>query len=70
MINAIEQVLIERGFVELSDNSKGSPQAASAGCSGGRSDCCTRVCSADQNYVSTAEAWEQFLDIQGGEVQY
>lgn len=70
MTDVIEQVFIERGFVELSDNIKGSPQDASAGCSGGRSDCCTRVCSTDQNYASTAEAWEQFLDIQGGEVQY
>lgn len=70
MSNAIEKVFIERGFVELGDDSKGSPHAASTGCSGGRSDCCTRVCSADQNYVSSAEAWEQFLDIQGGEVQY
>lgn len=70
MSNAIEKEFIERGFVELIDKSKESPQAASAGCSGGRSDCCTRVCSADKNYVSSADAWEQFLDIQGGEVQY
>ena len=70
MSNAIEKVFIERGFVELGDNFKDSPQAASVTCSGGRSDCCTRVCSADQNFVSTAEAWEPFLDIQGGEVQY
>jgi hypothetical protein len=70
MINLVDKAFIERGFVELDDNAKGSPQAASAGCSGGRSDCCTRVCSADQNYVSTADAWEQFLDIQGGEIQY
>jgi hypothetical protein len=71
MNNTTEQLFIERGFVELNDEeTRKSPHAASAGCSGGRSDCCTRVCSADQNYVASAEAWEQFLDIQGGEVQY
>jgi hypothetical protein len=66
-----EQLFIERGFVELKDDDADkSPHAASAGCSGGRSDCCTRVCSADQNYVATADAWERFLDIEGGEIQY
>jgi len=44
--------------------------AYTAGCSGGRSDCCTRTCSRGANFVPSAEAWEQFLAIEGGQVQY
>lgn len=66
-----EVALNEVGFVEIKeDEGNRHPNAASAGCSGGRSDCCTRVCSADQNFISSAEAWEQFLSIEGGEIQY
>jgi hypothetical protein len=43
---------------------------ASAGCSGSRSDCCTRVCSKDQNFVASEDAWEMFLELEGGQVQY
>lgn len=71
MDSSTEQLFIERGFVEIKeeDGSK-LPNAYTAGCSGDRSACCTRTCSADQNYVASAEAWEQFLDIEGGEIQY
>lgn len=39
------------------------------GCSGGRSDCCTRVCT---RYAqpATAAQWGQFLEINAGVVQY
>ena len=40
------------------------------GCSGSRSDCCTRVCSQDSNFVSTESDWEKFLEVKGGQVQY
>ena len=40
-----------------------------ADCSGGRSDCCTRVCTRDR-YVSTEEEWGKFLNIEGGVIQY
>ena len=41
----------------------------SAGCSGSRSDCCTRVCTRD-NYVSSEEEWGKFLEVEGGVIQY
>lgn len=71
MNSASELVFEELGFVEIKeDEGNKHPNAASTGCSGNRSDCCTRTCSADQNYVASAEAWEQFLSIEGGEIQY
>lgn len=39
------------------------------GCSGGRSDCCTRVCTRD-NYVASEEEWGKFLAVEGGVIQY
>lgn len=44
-----------------------------AGCSGNRSDCCTRVCTRDFNgheYAATEEEWGKFLDVEGGVIQY
>ena len=40
-----------------------------AGCSGNRSDCCTRVCTRT-DYVATEEEWGKFLDVEGGVIQY
>ena len=44
------------------------------GCSGERSDCCTKVCSggcsADGSFVDNASAWDAFLSVEGGQVQY
>ena len=40
-----------------------------AECSGGRSDCCTRVCTRD-DYVATEAEWGKFLDVEGGVIQY
>ena len=39
-------------------------------CSGGRSDCCTRTCSADATFVASDEDWAKFLDVQGRQIQY
>lgn len=42
-------------------------------CSGNVSDCCTKVCSGGcQNGIdlATEEEWGQFLNIEGGVVQY
>ena len=36
---------------------------------GGRSDCCTRVCTRD-DYVATEEEWGKFLNVEGGVIQY
>ena len=41
----------------------------SEGCSGDRSDCCTRVCTRN-DYVATEEAWGKFLNVEGGVIQY
>ena len=42
-------------------------------CSGGRSDCCTRVCTrqcVDNNRLATEEEWGKFLEVEGGVIQY
>lgn len=43
-----------------------------ADCSGGRSDCCTRVCTrGDKDGCSDSEEeWGKFLEIEGGVIQY
>ncbi|RTR26712.1 hypothetical protein EKG37_20610 [Robertmurraya yapensis] len=41
----------------------------SDGCSGNRSDCCTRVCTRN-NQVATEEEWGAFLEVNSGVVQY
>lgn len=41
----------------------------SQGCSGSRSDCCTRVCTRNQ-LVAKEEDWCKFLAVDGGVVQY
>ena len=40
-----------------------------AGCSGSRSDCCTRVCGKVFD-GSSEESWGKFLEVQGGVIQY
>ena len=40
-----------------------------AGCSGGRSDCCTRTCT-NKDIVATEKEWGQFLNVEGGVIQY
>ncbi|WP_067178168.1 hypothetical protein [Sulfurospirillum sp. UCH001] len=64
-----EKEFLHVGFVEIESLEELSAQY-SAGCSGGRSDCCTRVCSQDQNFVSSTNDWERFLEVKGGQVQY
>jgi hypothetical protein len=58
------------GFAIVSDENGMESVAYTASCSGSRSDCCTRTCSADANFVENAEAWEQYLSVKGGQVQY
>ncbi|WP_041719078.1 hypothetical protein [Alkaliphilus oremlandii] len=41
----------------------------SEGCSGSRSDCCTRVCTRDCK-MATEEEWGKFLKINAGVIQY
>jgi hypothetical protein len=54
-------------FEEVSENELFADYTAD--CSGGRSDCCTRVCTRN-DYVSTEEAWGEFLNVEGGVIQY
>lgn len=53
---------------------KGVNQAEySADCSGSRSDCCTRVCTRDnvnKNDQSSFQAWEKYLEVNAGVLQY
>lgn len=60
--DGFEEVTVEHGMAD------GSMYTDS--CSGGRSDCCTRTCSRDGNFTASEEAWEAFLKIEGGQVQY
>ncbi|KRS10544.1 hypothetical protein XM53_20420 [Roseovarius atlanticus] len=59
------------GFEEI-EASEGMTNAAAytKECSGGRSDCCTRTCSADATFVASDEDWAKFLDVRGGQIQY
>lgn len=62
---------MEMGFVEISvDSGMTSATQYTASCSGSRSACCTRTCSADPTFVGAAEDWEAFLSVRGGEIQY
>ena len=47
--------------------------AASVACSGGRSDCCTRVCTRNENSSSeenNLQAWDHYLEVESGVLQY
>lgn len=66
-----EQQFRREGFVEiLSEDGMTSAAEFTGGCSGSRSACCTRVCSSDPTFVGSAQDWEAFLSIKGGEIQY
>lgn len=59
------------GFCEISvEDGMTNAVQYTAGCSGSRSACCTRVCSADPAFVGSADDWEAFLSVRGGEIQY
>jgi hypothetical protein len=59
------------GFVEISvETGMTSATKYTANCSGSRSACCTRTCSADPTFVGNASDWEAFLSVRGGEIQY
>lgn len=43
------------------------------GCSGERSDCCTRVCTRGDygnEQINKLEAWEKFFEVEAGVIQY
>lgn len=62
--------LNEFGFVELEETSM-NDSAYTGLCSGERSHCCTRVCSETRKCRSNSnEEWEDFLNVEGGQIQY
>lgn len=73
----IKEEVKVRGFVELAvEEGMTTGTNYTAGCSGARSDCCTRTCSntrkclTDDSLAGSNEAWEDFLFLEGGEIQY
>lgn len=54
-------------FEEIQENNLFNEYTA--GCSGSRSDCCTRVCGCNKA-AATEEEWGRFLAADGGVVQY
>lgn len=42
----------------------------SIGCSGGRSDCCTRVCTRDVPREEELKEWDRYFEVDSGVVQY
>ncbi|WBF66041.1 hypothetical protein LN040_09880 [Desulfovibrio subterraneus] len=70
MFKKTDRDMEEFGFAIISDEDGMDSVAYTASCSGSRSDCCTRVCSADANFVENTEAWEKYLAVKGGQVQY
>lgn len=69
---AIKYTFETHGFEEVLPTDEGmmNAKAYTKDCSGGRSDCCTRTCSADATFVASDEDWAKFLDVQGGQIQY
>lgn len=61
-----EKKVLEIVFEEVND--KALFERFTGGCSGSRSDCCTRVC---KKYPEISEKeWGEFLEVEGGVIQY
>lgn len=66
-----EEQLNKFGFAEVTvEDGMTSATKYTAECSGSRSACCTRTCSADPAFVGSAADWDAFLDVRGGQIQY
>ena len=67
-----ERYTLEKNGFEVIEESEGMSNAAAhtKGCSGKRSDCCTRVCGMGETFVASNDEWAKFLDVQGGQIQY
>lgn len=56
---------------EVVDQQSTTMAQYSNGCSNGsRSDCCTRVCTRINNEASSTDAWELYLEVNTGVLQY
>jgi len=71
MSNNVQKKLEQYGFAEITvEDGMTKGKAYTKQCSGSRSDCCTRTCSRDQNFVGNTDEWEEFLNVEAGQVQY
>ena len=55
---------------EVVDQQSTTMAQYSNGCSGSRSDCCTRVCTRINNEASSTDAWELYIEVNTGVLQY
>jgi len=65
--------MIEFEFKEIEENNVDIVGRYSEGCSGSRSDCCTRVCTRNDNTSdneSSLETWDKYLEVEAGVLQY
>lgn len=56
-------------FTVLTEEELVKRENYSAGCSGSRSDCCTRVCTKNGE-VASADEWGKYLELNAGVIQY
>ncbi|WP_353118457.1 hypothetical protein [Nitratidesulfovibrio sp.] len=70
MKDNVADSLEQYGFAVVSDEDGMESVAYTATCSGSRSACCTRTCSANANFTENADAWDRYLEMKAGQVQY
>lgn len=69
-ISKLEVVVMERVNLAFEEIDTTSEFAYSFGCSGGRSDCCTRVCTRDMFNEEDLKEWDRYFEVDSGVVQY
>jgi len=60
-------------FIEIDNFNEKIEANFTDGCSGGRSDCCTRVCTKAEKSskdIGSKEEWDKYLEIAAGVLQY
>lgn len=67
--STLNPAILDLSFEVVKSNSQ-QAMAYTKECSGSRSDCCTRTCTRIVDETSSLEAWEQYLDINAGVLQY
>lgn len=65
----MQQVILDFKEIDIENSA-----TYTEGCSGDRSDCCTRVCTRNEYVLadeeSSVEAWEKYFEVEAGVVQY
>lgn len=63
----MEKIVLD--FVEIEQAEIGAHYTD--GCSGEKSDCCTRVCTRpDNGSADSLQAWDDYLEVAAGVIQY